>query len=1339
MSQNESGAVAPQQVIGTSRRKTTSTTSGRRPIFDGDERHFEIWELKFSSYLRICGLQPQTTTETRDPTLSAEIFDELVQCLDDKSISLIIRDARDDGEKALDILKNHYRPKGKARVITLYTELTSLEKSAESVTDYIVRAETIATALREADEQISDGLLIAMILKGLPQDFKPFSVIINDKGKMSFADFKTSLRNYEDNENLNKIQQTESVMELRTFPNPKTPVKPKSKRWCTKCKSSSHDTNYCKRFCTIHKTDTHWTSNCRANNKGKQPTSSSKSLTSSESSDHSFAFMLKTPASSLHSEDSLLVDSGATVHIINKKCLFESFDNGFLPKQHKIELADGKIIEGNAESKGTAQVTLVDSSGQFHKIRLLDCLYIPSFKQNIFSVSASTKHGATVAFSDVSGEIVFKNYTFNLSKIKNLYFLNTYNNAQSESVKACRSLEEWHQIMGHCNTKDILKLESCTKNMKITNKKDFECETCIKGKMTVTQNRNPDAKAKSTLELVHLDLEGPIEPASSEGFRYVLGCTDDYSGIIKPYFMKKKSDTTLAFQMFLADVRPYGEVKCVRSDNGGEFISNSFKSCLLKNKIKHELSAPYSPHQNGTAERSWRTLFEMSRCLLIDSNLPRTMWPYAVMHSSHTRNRCYNNRTNSTPYETLTGKIPDMNLMHKFGSVCYAYEQNAKKLDDKAQKGIFVGYDKRSPAFLVHFPQTGTVKKTRNVKFVNSMPDTYICNDDCVEEDFDFHGERRSAPTNNGSHFGSDSTPAFESTPGTTLANDNVNNEAQNTNPEVTQFGRGARTKTRPKFLDDYLVNDDLDTHIGYINHSCYSISNFIPQTHSEAISCTDSHKWDEAMKREMHALEENDTFDIVSLPKDRKAIKGKWVYTIKEDKEDNQTYKARFVAKGYSQIEGVDYSETFSPTARMNSIRLISQISVEKELELHQMDVKAAYLNAPIDCLIYVEQPEGFAVKNEKGEKLVLKLKKSLYGLKQSGRNWNNTLHTYLIDNGFQRSINEPCFYFNQIDDVYLLVWVDDLLISANANILDNTKQTLEQRFQMKDLGQVSLFLGIEFEHDVNQITLSQAKYINKILNRFGMLDCKPKFTPSEMNPLVTNPCPLNAKELTLYRQIVGALIYVMVATRPDISFIVTKLSQFLSCAQQSHMTMAKHVLRYLKGTINEKLSFTKMSTSNDNISITGFCDADWANGEDRKSITGYCFKITEMGPMISWKSKKQPTVALSSCEAEYMSLASATQEGKYLLSLLNEILNLKLSSFTILCDNQAAISLAKNPISHNRSKHIDIKYHFLRDEVENGTLDIKYVSTDNNVADVFTKPMSRIKYQKFQSSLFG
>ena len=402
-------------------------------------------------------------------------------------------------------------------------------------------------------------------------------------------------------------------------------------------------------------------------------------------------------------------------------------------------------------------------------------------------------------------------------------------------------------------------------------------------------------------------------------------------------------------------------------------------------------------------------------------------------------------------------------------------------------------------------------------------------------------------------------------------------------------------------------------------------------------------------------------------------------------------------------------------------------------------MDVKAAYLNAPIDCEVYVQPPEGFNFTDKDDNKLVLKLKKSLYGLKQSGRNWNNTLDSYLKEQGFRRSINDPCFYTKD-GDTFLVHWVDDIIIAAKPCSLKPVKEALKSRFKMKDLGQISYFLGIEFEFEDNKLSIHQSRYISKVLHKFRMNDCKPRSTPCEANPshkIKENEEPLNEAELKRYRQIVGSLIYIMIATRPDISYPVTKLSQFMSCATQSHMTMAKGVLRYLKGTVNDKLTFRK---SEDPLEIIGFSDSDWANSiEDRKSITGYSFKISKNGPLISWKSKKQTSVALSTCEAEYMALCLAAQEGKYLMSFLNEVMDLNQTQFVISCDNQGANALAKNPINRKRSKHIDIRYHFIRDEISEGRLSLQYIPSEENIADIFTKSISAIKLKKFKSMIMG
>lgn len=288
-----------------------------------------------------------------------------------------------------------------------------------------------------------------------------------------------------------------------------------------------------------------------------------------------------------------------------------------------------------------------------------------------------------------------------------------------------------------------------------------------------------------------------------------------------------------------------------------------------------------------------------------------------------------------------------------------------------------------------------------------------------------------------------------------------------------------------------------------------------------------------------------------------------------------------------------------------------------------------------------------------------------------------------------------------------------------------------------MKDLGEISWFLGIQFVIENKCIKMNQSKYIEKLLSKYKMTDCKPRCTPCElgMNKICDEQAEMT--DSRLYREIIGSLIYVMISTRPDLCFIVTKLSQYMSKPTVTHLAMAKHVLRYLKGTMYQNLTFTKSENS---LNIVGFCDADWANSNDRRSISGYCFTLNEDGGLISWRSKKQQTVALSTCEAEYMSLTIAVQESKFLLKLLHSMLGYDLFPFiTLHCDNQGALALAKNPVQHQRSKHIDIKYHFIRHEVQSGTLNLVYVPTDQNLSDIFTKPLSGVKFKSFVCNLMG
>lgn len=1358
-----------------------SATGGRwnRLCFDGDEQKYEQWEMKFLGYMKLRKLKDTIllADNTGEPddfySKNEEAFAELIQFLDDRSLSLIMRDAVDDGREALKILREHYAGTGKPRIITLYTELTSLVKKAdETVTDYIIKAETAAMALRNAEEEVSDSLLIAMALKGLPEEYKPFVVVVTQReDDLTFQEFKVMLRNYESTENTRNTGD-DSVMKASFNGNCFDCGKfghvsrDCGSKKCFSCGKSGHVSRDCgsktrqehagqgdkwgdkpRMWCSFCRMSNHTDKTC-GRKRGTNNKDSTRYVSNDDQDDsgngHTFAFMLSNekPKNKPVAVIELLVDCGATTHIITDQSYFVKYDDTFKKSNHFIELADGTRSNNIALKRGNAVVILTDVGGRQVEATLQNALYIPSYPNNIFSVKSATEHGATIKFGPKTSEMIAADGTkFNIEQHGKLYYFS--NSSSVSHVNKVRDLEMWHKILGHCNTSDVVKLEGVAEGMKISSTDKFNCEICMMGKQTVSRSREPRARATKILDLVHTDLVCvPVEQTTREGFRWGITFTDDYSGLMFVYFLKHKNYAVKALEQFLADTAPYGKVKCVRSDNGTEFTCKEFQDVLRKNLIKHETSAPYSPHQNGTAERGMRTLFEMARCLLLESGLPKTLWTYAVMISAYIRNRCYSQRTEQTPFYMFTGKKPNLKNMHIFGGKCYAYENlPKKKLDARSKAGVFVGYDKGSPAYLVYHPDTMSVKRYRCVQFIDTKGDSVVNKPMSVYDDmYDVDvNETDNVPGNNNIP---DAPGNVENIPDDA---DDVPDNIDNVPGDAQEVGDGrlkdrpVRERKMPKHFDDYVTGvKKLDDKLGYTVDFCYRLVVGVPKTFQEAMSGPDAIEWKNSMEDEMTSLKDNDTFTITELPEDRQSVGGRWVYALKDCPEGGVRYKARYVAKGYSQKEGIDYYETFSPTARMTSLRIMIQLATEFDLYVHQLDVKTAYLNAPIDCEIYVEQPEGFKVDGS-NKKLVWRLNKSLYGLKQSGRNWHNVLHEHLTQNDFIQSLVDTCIYTKHVKDstIIMLVWVDDIIIAASSeSSLVEVKNLLKNRFKMTDLGQLNCFLGIQFKFENGVIKMNQTRYLKKVLCRYNMNDCKPKATPSELKLIFSDD--REVVDETKYREMVGSLVYAMTCTRPDLGWIITKLSQYLSRPTAEHHTAVKHVLRYVKGTLNHELCFRK---SDGNIGLIGFADADWGSSEDRKSITGYCFKMGNYaGPILSWKSKRQQTIALSSCEAEYMALTCATQEAIFLSQLIRDMVkNYQPGKIILYGDNQGALALAKNPISHKRSKHIDIKYHFIRSHVQNGTIELTYVPTEDNIADIFTKSVSKFKFERFAQMLFG
>ncbi|KAI3750087.1 hypothetical protein L2E82_20712 [Cichorium intybus] len=432
------------------------------------------------------------------------------------------------------------------------------------------------------------------------------------------------------------------------------------------------------------------------------------------------------------------------------------------------------------------------------------------------------------------------------------------------------------------------------------------------------------------------------------------------------------------------------------------------------------------------------------------------------------------------------------------------------------------------------------------------------------------------------------------------------------------------------------------------------------------------------------------------------------------------ERYKARLVAKGFNQREGIDFEETFSPVAKMVTVRIVITLVINSGWSLFQLDINNAFLYGNLDEDVYMVQPQGY---HSKGDVRVCKLLKSLYGLKQAPRKWNERLCSALFEFGFKQSLNDYSLFMYSTDKcvVFLLVYVDDIILTGN-DVLEITKvkSFLKSHFLIKELGKLKFFLGIEVIDVKNGVCLTQRKYCLELLHEFGMLACKPVKTPLEVN-LVAN-CSENDElllNITEFQKLIGKLIYLTI-TRPDIAYVVQTLSQFMHSPRKSHLDIAFRLLRFLKQSPGKGIKIQKI----DCLDLKGYVDADWAKClSTRRSVTGYMVYLG--GSLVSWRSKKQDTVSRSSTESEYRALGSVACEITWILKVLFDLGKKELIPVNIFCDNESAIKLALNTVFHEKTKHFELDVHFIREKVSKGILKIEKIQSEHHIADILTKAL--------------
>ena len=966
------------------------------------------------------------------------------------------------------------------------------------------------------------------------------------------------------------------------------------------------------------------------------------------------------------------------------------------------------------------------------------------------------------------------------------------------------------------------------------------CDDCIVGKSHRLPFKPSTRRANVPLQLVHTDLCGPV----SNGL-YEHAVVDDATRFLwLKLHPNRQSATILAA---LKDYKAWAEARqhlhghrllAVRSDGGGEFHSNIAHEWYTKHGIDPQRTTAHTSQSNGVAERMHRTLMDRTRTVLSAAGMSNAFWPEAIRYVAYTINRCPSSALDGkTPFEAWTGEKPELSRLHPFGCVAFRHvpraDRNVAKLSPRAVRCAMVGYTTNKQAYLLWDPVEARVITSRDVIFRDNErwsdagrggpnvpvtgrtdasntshtshidPDLPAVPRSDVHPDGDSDTEEQGDDDDDDGKYDSDDDGKYDSDDHDDHDSDRDLEPLSNliTPPPAPQSAPTLPPQRSPQLRDHLSSGSSRDTPSvtqstrlrplpGHPDRGGVWATHGTSQSDSSALAVgsavsDDAERWRPPRQAEMDSLRKAHTWTLVPRPPNVNVVGCKWIDREKLLPDGTYKPKSRLVAQGFTQRPGVDFYETYSPTVRLDSLRGLLALAAHHDWEFHHMDVKSAYLNGKLKETIYMRQPKGFEVRGRNGVELVCHLHKGLYGLKQAGRAWHQTIDPALQGIDLVPLASDHCVYRLRVKEhvLILALYVDDLFIFANSlPVLGGYKKRLHSLFEMEDLGEARLVLGMQVTRDrANRtITLCQAGYVNGLLDKFGAADLNPTTSPMEAGlELIHYPVlpaeqlstgkqpstgdqssagdqpsaggqpsigdqpstekrpvdvPLSPEQATHYQSAVGALMYAACATRPDISYAVSTLSQHNAWPHKSHLDALKRVLRYLRGSADQSLTFT--GTRDSIPQLVAYTDSNYANNKQhRRSITGYAF-ILSGGP-ISWTSRRQTTTAQSSVEAEYMAMAEAVKEAIWWRRFLGELSQRSRSPTPVLADNTGSIALARNPDHHSRTKHIGVRYHLTREHLQRGTISLHHVPSEENTADIFTKALPRPAFLHHRTGL--
>lgn len=1256
-----------------------------------DEGNYEIWKFQISIFFKAKQIYDIATGKSKCPSENKEEWEKkdaiaqriIVTTIDKKVLMHLINCS--SANEMFDKIKLLFERDNQQQKYNLLQEFYKYDfKSGSNISTHICELESLAHKLNILKQNISETMIITKILTTLPEKYRYFisawESTPEDKQKLTELTSRLLAEEKRNKNHENSNEQQEAAFSSTGEKNKNFKrgfTNKNSDKTCFKCGKAGHFARECKRAeikCNICKKTNHVEKDCFFRNKtsGNKGKSNEKTALLTTHEDMS---------NDKNDEIEFFLDSGATSHMINKKLFIQNMKE--------------KVIEIKTAKKGETIQALGFGEIETEECILKDVQYAPNLSKNLLSVNKITQNG---------GEVHFKNNTVEIYKndIKivegkrgenELYKIKLNKSGENALVSETENIENWHKKLGHTSNKNMLKLKSNSVGLnlsdsEIKNFKNTTCEVCIKAKQTRKPFSEIRQRATRPLEIIHTDVCGPLDPTWDDK-KYFITFLDDYTHFCTIKLLNGKHETFNAVKEFVNQAEAKWNLKSsiIRCDNGGEYKSNHMMDWCKTKGIQMDFTIPYSPQLNGKAERLNRTIMDKARALIFETIQDKTMWGEAVQVAVFLINRTPTKTVKTTPYQMWYDKKPNLKYLQIFGISAYAKKLgHLKKLEERSKKFIFVGYAPNG--YRLFDKENKKIVISRDVIFEKHSTSEIKINEP-ESSTFENKNLEWTKVIETDSEDESDEEQIM----------DENQTESENEEPEpIEELRRGKRKIKLPEKFNDYAM-----------------------LTYNEAITGKDKIKWRQAIEEEKNSLKENKTWTLVnkSETNNKNILSNKWVFKIKE----NGSYKARLVVRGFEQQKGIDYDETFSPVISSCAIRIIFAIAAERNAKIIKFDIKSAFLYGTLDEEIYMHLPQGYEDNNQ-----VCKLDKSLYGLKQASMKFNEKFTTFLKTLGMEQLKSERCIFKTKNGNMILAIYVDDgLLIGQDDSEMNIFLEKLKENFKITVTKNPKNFLGIDIKHDETGIMLSQTEKVKQILQNYNMQDCNSTKIP--LNNSDTKRSDKTENKKFPYREVIGSLLYLNNKTRPDLSFSINFASRYMESPTKSDVDNVKHIMRYLKGNENLGIKFTKNCK---NCEIIAYSDADFAGDLDtRKSTTGYL--VFYNNGLINWTSRKQPIVAMSTMESEFIAAADCTQNLTYIKNFIEEI-KCEPVKITLKVDNKSAIELAKNGVINKRSKHIDVRYHYIHDKIKDGTLKLEHCSTSDQIADIMTKALDRIKFQKFR-----